>query len=200
VVIRLDTIGVAVLFTLASITDYVDGVLARRWDVMCPFGAFLDPVCDKLMVCCVLVLLCERYNRSGIGGIGTGTIVTLPVLIIVARDINVSAVREYMSAYGQRDVVRVGIQGKIKTAVTMLAIIVLTLYDNGSRNQQRTVIERLLASQSLYSLAIGLLYISTLLTITCGSVYVREAVPYCIYFHPLLRIVLPPPPPDEMNQ
>jgi CDP-diacylglycerol--glycerol-3-phosphate 3-phosphatidyltransferase len=103
------------LFALASMTDWLDGYLARRWDITSPFGAFLDPVADKLMVSTSLILLAGQF----------GAVVALPALIILAREIAVSALREWMAQRGQRDVVEVGMQGKVKTALTMVALTVL---------------------------------------------------------------------------
>jgi len=87
----------SLLFALASFTDYLDGMLARRWDITSPFGAFLDPVADKLMVSTALILLAGRY----------GATVAIPTAIILAREIAVSALREWMASRGQRDAVKV---------------------------------------------------------------------------------------------
>jgi len=86
---------------VASFTDWLDGYLARRWDITSAFGAFLDPVADKLMVSTALILLSGRY----------GAIVAIPSAIILAREIAVSALREWMAQKGLRDSVKVGIQG-----------------------------------------------------------------------------------------
>lgn len=102
----------SVLFAFASFTDWLDGYLARRWDITSPFGAFLDPVADKLMVSTALILLAGRYGKA----------VSIPSSIILAREIAVSALREWMAQRGQRDAVKVGFQGKVKTALTMVAL------------------------------------------------------------------------------
>jgi CDP-diacylglycerol--glycerol-3-phosphate 3-phosphatidyltransferase len=93
----------------------LDGYLARRWDITSSFGAFLDPVADKLMVSTALVLLSGRYGAK----------VAIPTALILGREIAVSALREWMAQRGKRDTVQVGMQGKIKTALSMVA---LTLY------------------------------------------------------------------------
>ena len=95
----------SLIFAIASITDFLDGYLARRWDICSPFGAFLDPVADKLMVSTALILLSGKY----------GSFVAVPSAIILAREISVSALREWMASRGQRDTVKVGFQGKVCT-------------------------------------------------------------------------------------
>lgn len=106
----------AMIFTLASITDWLDGYLARKLDQSTPFGAFLDPVADKLMVAVALALLIERYQLWWF---------TIPAIIIIGREIVISALREWMAELGKRTSVAVSYVGKIKTVFQMLAIIVL---------------------------------------------------------------------------
>jgi CDP-diacylglycerol---glycerol-3-phosphate 3-phosphatidyltransferase len=108
------------IFTFAAITDWVDGYLARKWDQMTAFGAFLDPVADKLMVVTALVLLVERYDTM---------LFTLPACVIVGREIVISALREWMAELGERTSVAVSYVGKIKTVFQMLAIIGLLATD-----------------------------------------------------------------------
>lgn len=103
------------VFAGASITDFLDGYLARRWSVESRVGAFLDPVADKLLVVTTLVAL--TATTPG---------VALPAAFIVAREIAVSALREYCADRGQRDAVAVGGAGKLKTATQMAALLVLT--------------------------------------------------------------------------
>lgn len=104
------------LFIIASITDWLDGWLARKLEQSTPFGAFLDPVADKLMVVCALALLIEEYNTA---------LYTVPAIIIIGREIVISALREWMAELGKRGVVKVSWVGKLKTTIQMLAIIVL---------------------------------------------------------------------------
>lgn len=144
------------IFALASVTDWLDGFLARRWDISTAFGAFLDPVADKLMVSTSLILLSGRY----------GAIAAIPTLIILAREIAVSALREWMAQRGERDAVKVGYQGKVKTALTMFALTML-LYVPASAP----------TSAILYRVGIPLLYMSAVITITSGSVYFIAAAP-----------------------
>ena len=108
--------GAALIFTVASITDYFDGYLARRWGQITPFGAFLDPVADKLIVAVALVLLVALHANA---------ILAVPALVIVGREIVVSALREWMAKYSQLRGVAVSFLGKVKTAAQMVAIIVL---------------------------------------------------------------------------
>ena len=107
----------AIIFGVCSLTDWLDGHLARRWQAHSDFGAFLDPVADKLLVCASLSLL------SG----AIGAVVSLPTAIIVCREVAVSALREWMGARGSREVVAVGASGKVKTAAQMVALQLLLL-------------------------------------------------------------------------
>lgn len=144
------------IFALASVTDWLDGFLARRWDISTAFGAFLDPVADKLMVSTSLILLSGRH----------GAIAAIPTLIILAREIAVSALREWMAQRGERDTVKVGYQGKVKTALTMLSLTILLFVPASAPT-----------SALLYKVGIPLLYMSTVVTITSGSVYFIAAAP-----------------------
>ena len=104
------------VFALAAVTDWFDGYLARRWEQSTPFGAFLDPVADKLMVAVALVLLVEEHANLWL---------TLPAVIIIGREIVVSALREWMAELGARAQVAVSQLGKWKTAAQMLALVIL---------------------------------------------------------------------------
>ncbi len=109
-------VAAAAVFTLASMTDWLDGYLARKFDEITPFGAFLDPVADKLVVAVALVLLVEVHASA---------ILVVPALVIVCREIVVSALREWMAQYSERRSVAVSFLGKIKTGFQMVAIIIL---------------------------------------------------------------------------
>lgn len=100
-----------VLFILSAITDWLDGWLARRWNQTSAFGAFLDPVADKLMVSAALLVLLE-LSRIG----------AVVALIIIGREIAVSALREWMARIGKSGKVAVNWLGKVKTATQMVAI------------------------------------------------------------------------------
>lgn len=105
------------VFALASATDWLDGYLARRWNQTSAFGAFLDPVADKLMVAAALILLVE------LGRVGA-----VVALIIIGREIAISALREWMAGIGSGGSVAVAMIGKIKTAAQMIAILFLLYY------------------------------------------------------------------------
>lgn len=105
------------IFVIAAVTDWFDGFLARRWNQTSAFGAFLDPVADKLMVAAALILLVELDRADAIWAV-----------IIIGREITISALREWMAQIGASQSVAVSFVGKIKTAAQMLAIVLL-LYD-----------------------------------------------------------------------
>lgn len=145
----------ASLFALASLTDFLDGYLARRWDITSSFGAFLDPVADKLAVSTALILLSGRH----------GAMVSVPTAIILGREIAVSALREWMAQRGQRDAVQVGFQGKVKTALTMVSLtLYLAIPASGAEKATR-----------LLNVAQALLCLSAAVTVSSGSVYFRAA-------------------------
>lgn len=104
------------VFGLAAATDWLDGFLARRLRQSSVFGAFLDPVADKLMVAVALVLLVEFDN---------GGLLILPAVVIIGREIAVSALREWMAGVGERTKVAVSVIGKIKTTFQMIALLLL---------------------------------------------------------------------------
>lgn len=104
------------IFALASVTDWLDGYLARKWNQSTPFGAFLDPVADKLLVAVALVLLAQHHHHL---------LMTLPALVIICREILVSALREWMAEMGARGIVAVSNIGKWKTAAQMAALLIL---------------------------------------------------------------------------
>lgn len=142
------------LFALASVTDWLDGYLARRWNQSTPFGAFLDPVADKLMVVVALALLIERYDAIWL---------TLPALVIIGREIVISALREWMAGIGSRSSVAVSWIGKMKTTLQMVALLVLLAFTPGSQ----------------YALlGVAMLYLAALLTLWSMVQYLRAAWPH----------------------
>jgi CDP-diacylglycerol--glycerol-3-phosphate 3-phosphatidyltransferase len=104
------------VFAFAAATDWLDGYLARRLEQSTPFGAFLDPVADKLMVAVALVLLVQTHASLWL---------TLPAAVIIGREIVISALREWMAEIGARAQVAVSNMGKWKTAAQMLALVIL---------------------------------------------------------------------------
>lgn len=109
----------AIIFSLAAITDWADGYVARKYDQSTPFGAFLDPVADKLMVAIALLLLVTLHHDSAW--------FVVAAAVIVGREIVISALREWMAEVGHRTSVAVSSIGKIKTTLQMTAIIVLLM-------------------------------------------------------------------------
>ena len=107
-----------VIFILISASDFVDGLLARKLNQISAFGAFLDPVADKLLVCVALILLTDYYHSW---------FITIPAMIIISREILVSALREWMSEVGNRANIAVSWIGKSKTFMQMVAILFLLL-------------------------------------------------------------------------
>ena len=115
----------AIAFALAALTDWIDGFLARRLKQITIFGAFLDPVADKLMVAVALVLLVQANPEMW---------VALPAAIIIGREIAISALREWMARIGEHRRVAVVMLGKFKT-FCQLAAIILMLYGSGGRSR-----------------------------------------------------------------
>jgi CDP-diacylglycerol---glycerol-3-phosphate 3-phosphatidyltransferase len=145
----------AALFAVASLTDWLDGYLARKLGQTSAFGAFLDPVADKLLVVMALVLLAANYP---------GPWFVIPAAIIIAREVFVSALREWMASRQLRDLVAVGYIGKVKTTVQMIAIIVLLAYS---------------AEMPVQLLQIGyvLIYLSAALSLWSMAQYLKKALP-----------------------
>jgi cardiolipin synthase (CMP-forming) len=107
-----------VIFTAAAITDWLDGWLARKLNQTSAFGAFLDPVADKVMVAAALIILVQL-----------GRVDAIVALIIIGREITISALREWMAKIGEARSVAVSMLGKIKTVSQMVAIPMLLYYD-----------------------------------------------------------------------
>ncbi|MEO8132538.1 MAG: CDP-diacylglycerol--glycerol-3-phosphate 3-phosphatidyltransferase [Betaproteobacteria bacterium] len=106
------------IFSAAAITDWLDGYLARKLGQTSAFGAFLDPVADKLMVAAALIVL-----------VNLDRIHPVVAIIIIGREITISALREWMAQLGQSKSVAVAFVGKLKTVMQMIAIIVLLLHE-----------------------------------------------------------------------
>lgn len=113
-----DWTGMAI-FALAAITDWLDGWLARRWKQTSAFGAFLDPVADKLMVAAALILLVDLGRAEA-----------WLAIIIIGREIAISALREWMAQVGRSRNVAVAFIGKVKTVAQMTALIALLLWED----------------------------------------------------------------------
>ena len=113
----------ALLFCLVALTDWLDGYLARKWQVQSDFGAFLDPVADKLLVVVLLILLAVQAPSF---------LMLISVIVIVSREIVISALREWMAGMGMRDVVQVAPIGKLKTTLQMIALLFLLVANPGN--------------------------------------------------------------------
>lgn len=160
----------SLIFGIASATDYFDGFLARRWDISSSFGAFLDPVADKLMVSTALILLSGKY----------GFVMSIPTSFIIAREIAVSALREWMATLGKREAVKVGLQGKIKAFATMVSLsIILAVPDGWDTTKFIWRGDVMNGSNAEWIMSFGMLmlYLSAAVTLTSGSVYFRAAYP-----------------------
>jgi cardiolipin synthase len=143
------------VFIFAGITDWLDGYLARRLNQMSAFGAFLDPVADKLIVVGALVVLLHLKRVD-----------MLVALIIIGREIAVSALREWMAKVGQAKSVAVAFIGKLKTVSQMVAIPLLLFHD------------RLFGALDCQWLGTILIIVAAVLTVASMLYYLRKAMPY----------------------
>jgi cardiolipin synthase (CMP-forming) len=142
------------IFSAAAVTDWFDGYLARKMNLMSPFGAFLDPVADKLLVCAALLVLLDM-----------GRVNSLVAMIIIGREITISALREWMAEVGERKKVAVSVIGKYKTGFQMVAIPML-LY-NGIW----------FGKVNFNTIGHWLIWIAAALTVWSMLVYLRQAWP-----------------------
>ena len=145
------------VFSLAAVTDWLDGYLARKWGQTSAFGAFLDPVADKLIVATALVLL---VHRDG----GETLWLALSAAIIVGREITISALREWMAEMGQSGRVKVSIIGKIKTIAQMVALLLMIYHQD-------------LWFLPLGAIGLWLLYAAAVLTLWSMVQYLKIALP-----------------------
>lgn len=143
----------ASVFALAAFTDWLDGYWARKYNQTSAFGAFLDPVADKLMVAAALIVLVE-FDRVG----------AVVSLIIIGREIAVSALREWMASIGKRSNIAVAMIGKIKTAAQMVAILLLLYFDH-------------IGGFNTALVGTVLIYVAAILTLVSMAYYLREAWP-----------------------
>ena len=148
-------IAATAIFIFAAITDWLDGYLARVLNQASAFGAFLDPVADKLMVAGALIMLLQLERVEAV-----------VALIIIGREIAISALREWMAQIGQSKSVAVAFIGKVKTASQMVAIPLLLFYDD---------LFGLLNCQWLGTILIN---IAAVLTVVSMLYYLRKALPH----------------------
>jgi len=142
------------IFCLAAFTDWLDGYLARKLQQTSRFGAFLDPVADKLLISTALVLLTSEYSTIW---------VTLPAVIIVGREILISALREWMAEVGKQTSVSVSYLGKLKTSFQMVSIVLL-------------LSQPVDWSQPLVWLGVVLMYLAVILTLVSMFSYLNAAM------------------------
>ncbi len=144
------------IFIFAAVTDWLDGYLARKLDQMSAFGAFLDPVADKLIVVGALIIL-----------LTLGRVEMVVALIIIGREIAISALREWMAIAGQSKHVAVALIGKIKTASQMIAIPLLLFEDE-------------LLGVNCHALGTILINVAAVLTVVSMLYYLRKALPHAL--------------------
>jgi CDP-diacylglycerol---glycerol-3-phosphate 3-phosphatidyltransferase len=154
----------AFVFILAAVTDWLDGWIARRYHLFSAFGAFLDPVADKLMVAVSLFLIVQDNPTMWMA---------IWAAVIVGREIAVSALREWMAELGQRATVKVASLGKIKTIVQMVALGCL-LYASTPGKLDRSDIW---LGEWIFHLGDWLLALAAILTLWSGGQYLRAAWP-----------------------
>jgi CDP-diacylglycerol--glycerol-3-phosphate 3-phosphatidyltransferase/cardiolipin synthase len=149
-------LSATLIFTVAAATDWLDGYLARRWNQTSAFGAFLDPVADKLMVAAALIMLVQL-----------GRLDAILAAIIIGREITISALREWMAQIGAHKSIAVSMIGKIKTFAQMVAIPLLLFHDSflGFDVQQAGT---------------WLIYIAAVLTLWSMGYYMRMAWPHLV--------------------
>lgn len=147
-------VACTLIFLLAGFTDWLDGYLARKMQLETKFGAFLDPVADKLMVAVVLVLLVQKIPD---------VYLAIPAAIIIGREITIASLREWMAEVGKRAEVKVSMIGKWKTSAQMLSIGFFLYYDD-------------FFGLPVLSCAYGLLYIAAILTLWSMIQYLHAAI------------------------
>ncbi|MDH3355402.1 MAG: CDP-diacylglycerol--glycerol-3-phosphate 3-phosphatidyltransferase [Chromatiales bacterium] len=152
-------IAATVIFFVAGVTDWLDGYLARKLGMSSRFGAFLDPVADKLMVAVALILIVD-LNPTPYSGFW----IAIPAAIIVGREITISALREWMSEIGASSKVAVSMLGKLKTSAQMGSLGFLIYHDP-------------ILGHSMALWGLTLLYIAALLTIWSMLGYLKSAWP-----------------------
>jgi CDP-diacylglycerol--glycerol-3-phosphate 3-phosphatidyltransferase len=156
--------GAFAIFWLAAVSDILDGYLARKLNQSSAFGAFIDPVADKLMVVVALVMIAQDYQAWWI---------SVAAIIMIAREVFISALREFMSLRGKRDVIAVSNMGKYKTAAQMLGIMGLIWRPD----YDIPLILFYLPHEVLNYLSYGFYAVATVLTVTTMVSYFKAAWP-----------------------
>jgi CDP-diacylglycerol---glycerol-3-phosphate 3-phosphatidyltransferase len=148
-------VAACAVFAVAALSDWLDGYLARALNQTSAFGAFLDPVADKLIVAAALIVLVQL-----------GRVEMVIALIIIGREIAISALREWMARIGKSKSVAVAFIGKVKTVSQMVAIPLLLYHD---------ALFGIVSTQWLGTL---LIYVAAVLTVISMGHYLRRALPY----------------------
>lgn len=144
------------IFAMAAITDWFDGYLARRLNQQSALGAFIDPLADKLMVICALLIILSKHPDNNW--------LLFSSLIIISREIFISSLREWMSAMGKGDDVAVAFLGKAKTTAQMFALLFL-IYEND------------ISGMPVFLIGTAVLVMAAFLTVVSMIVYIRSAWP-----------------------
>ena len=168
---KITNLVVAILFMIASITDYFDGYLARYYKIQSNFGRCFDPIADKLLVSVPLLMLVNFANGN--------ILILIPAIIIICREVLVSGLREFLA--GLQVSVPVTRLAKWKTAIQMMAITALLLASKGSTYTFTQIMELLKADQYIRTILSGqveligtiLLNISAILTMITGYIYLK---------------------------
>lgn len=147
-------VAAMLVFIIAGVTDWLDGYLARRWNETSAFGAFLDPVADKLVVAAALIMLVQL-----------GRLDAILAAIIIGREITISALREWMAQIGAHKSVAVSMIGKIKTAAQMISIPMLLYHAP-------------IKGFDVQTIGTWLIYVAAVLTLWSMGYYMRMAWPY----------------------
>lgn len=149
----------AIVFGVAAVTDLIDGWVARRYNQTSRFGEFLDPVADKLMVSIALVMLVQAES---------GWFEDIIAMIIIGREITVSALREWMATIGERANVKVSVAGKVKTTLQMFGIAFM-------------VYKNTFFGIPVYTVGFVLLVVAAIMTIWSMIIYLKAAWPFIIH-------------------
>ena len=147
-------VAAMLVFIIAGLTDWLDGYLARRWNETSAFGAFLDPVADKLVVAAALIMLVQL-----------GRLDAILAAIIIGREITISALREWMAQIGAHKSVAVSMVGKIKTVAQMVSIPMLLYHAP-------------IDGFDIQKIGTWLIYVAAVLTLWSMGYYMRMAWPY----------------------
>ena len=143
------------IFFIISITDFFDGLLARKLNQISAFGTFLDPVADKLIVCAALIMLAAHHQTW---------LITVPTIIIISREILISALREWMAEINKKTNMMVSFMAQVKTFMQLLAICFILLNKD------------IFGINSVFEIGIPILFLATAITLWSGFNYLVKAL------------------------